>query len=76
MDGDAFLVDALVNKSIYAEALIDLGCLYYGIVSQAFADRANLQRISITPRRLDGVIDNIRSITEVAYIRLDLDGYI
>lgn len=47
MDGIPFLVSTMVNNKCFADTLVDTGCLSYGLISERFATRNNLQRINI-----------------------------
>ena len=76
MDGEPFIVSTRVNGIAFAKTLIDSGCLAYGTVSERFARKWHLDRISIPPRalaELKSVTSN--AITEVAYMDIDLDGH-
>lgn len=76
MDGPPFLVSVLVNKKTFTPALVDTGCLSYGLISRRFATQNSLQRISITPRPINGFSTDVASeITDVAKMEIDLDGY-
>jgi transposase InsO family protein/predicted aspartyl protease len=76
MDQKGLYVNAIFNKDTFAYAFVDSGCLCYMTVSSKFAKRAGLQRIPITPRKLQQVVGaQDRAITEVAYGSLDIDGH-
>jgi predicted aspartyl protease len=76
MDQNGQYVNAIFNKDTFAYAFVDGGCLCYMTVSSKFAKRAGLQRIAITPRKLQQVVGTqARAITEVAYGSLDIDGH-
>lgn len=76
MDGEPFVVSALVNDISFANALIDTGCLSYGLCDSRFAQKNNLKRIRITPREVSGFDGKVSSsVDEVAVISLDLDGH-
>ena len=65
-----------MNKECSASALVDSGCSSYGLIDSRFASRQNLQRISVTPRPIVGFNGSTNSsITEVAKVEMDLDGY-
>ncbi len=65
-----------MNGKYYTRALVDTGCLSYGTVSQAFAERSRMMRIEIHPRSLQETKSTVKgAITEVAYGDIDLDGF-
>jgi predicted aspartyl protease len=76
MNGDPFVVSALINDITFADTLIDTGCLSYGLCDSRFARKHNLPRIPIKPRDITGFDGKASStVNEVAVISLDLDGY-
>lgn len=76
MDGEPFVVSALVNDISFANTLIDTGCLAYGLCDSRFAQKHNLLRLQIEPREITGFDGKISSnVSEVAVITLDLDGH-
>ena len=69
-----FIVSALVDNCT-CRTLIDTGCTTYGMVSEQFVQKHQLERVSIPPREVDnytGETDNL--ITEVARFSLDVGG--
>lgn len=76
MDGEPFVISALVNDTSFANALVDTGCLSYGLCDSRFAQKNNLKRIPIKPREVTGFDGKVSSsVDEVAVITLDLEGY-
>ena len=76
MDGIPFIVSTLVNKESYSKTLVDTGCLSYGLVSQHFALKNNLQRITIPSRKLTSFeAVSTDEVTEVATMSIDIDGH-
>jgi Retroviral aspartyl protease len=76
MDGIPFLVSTMVNGECFAKTLLDSGCLSYGLVSERFATRNNLQRINIPFRSLIGFnAPTSDSIHQVAVLSIDIDGH-
>ena len=76
MDSSPFLVSVRVNQKVFTSALVDTGCLSYGIINAHFASRHGLQRIPITPRPIIGFSTDVESeITNVVKLEIDLDGY-
>jgi len=76
MDGEPFVVSALVNDMSFASTLIDTGCLSYGLCDPRYAQKHNLARLRIQPRELtafDGQVS--ASVNEVVAITMDLDGH-
>ena len=74
-----FLVNALVNDKLMIQALIDNGCLCSGIISSAIANRLNLPRIPIPPRKLE-IAENSPTdkpvVDSITHISLDLDDIV
>ena len=67
MDGEPFVVSALINDTIFANTLIDTGCLSYGLCDSYFAQRNNLKRLKIRPREVVGFDGKVASfVSEVA----------
>jgi len=76
MDGTPFLVSTMVNNECFAKTLLDSGCLSYGLVSERFATRNNLQRIDISPRGLTGFdAPSSDTVNQVAILSMDIDGH-
>ena len=76
MDGEPFVISALVDGHSFAETLIDTGCLSYGLCDPRFARRNRLTRLKITPRSVTGVDGKLTAVTdEVVAVELDLDGH-
>ena len=76
IDGEPFIVSTRVNGIYYAKTLVDSRCLAYSTVSQRFARKWRLERISITPRPLMELISTTKSaISKVAYIDINLNGH-
>lgn len=73
---EPFLVSTVVNGVTTSQALVDSGCLTYGIVSKSFVRKHCLPCVPISPRRLqsvDAVLDD--KTTEVAHLQLDVGGH-
>jgi predicted aspartyl protease len=76
IDGEPFIVLALINSRSFAKTLIDTGYLSYGLCDPRFARKNRLIRLKITPRQVTGVDGKLTAITdEVIAIELDLDGH-
>ena len=76
MEGDPFVVSALVNNISFANILIDTGCLSYGLCDSNYARKHNLMRLRIQPREVlafDGKVS--ASVDELAVVELDLEGH-
>ena len=61
------------------QALVDNGCLCYGIIDDELTSKLNLPRISILPRTLETaekITENKPVIEAITYVSLDLDGYL
>ncbi|KAI0992561.1 hypothetical protein K3495_g15624, partial [Podosphaera aphanis] len=73
-----FLVNALLNDSLMVQALVDNGCLCFGIIDEALTTKLDLPRIPITPRYLETAeasTDNKPIVKDITFVSLDLDGY-
>jgi hypothetical protein len=76
MDGEPFVVSALINSHSFAETLIDTGCLSNGLCDPRFARRNGLTRLKIALRQVTGVDGKLTDVTdEVVAVDLDLDSY-
>ena len=74
--GYPFVTAAFVNKSIYANTLVDTGNQTYGIIDAHFCKKNHIERIKIRPFKLrgfDGPSDD--HVTEVAKMALDIGGH-
>lgn len=61
------------------QALVDNGCLCYGIIDDALTSKLNLPRIPIPPRFLETAENSSKDkpiVEAITYISLDLDGYL
>ena len=61
------------------QALVDNGCLCFGIIDDILAEKLRLPRIPITPRILetaDNSSTNKPTVNNITYLSLDLDGYV
>lgn len=60
------------------QALVDNGCLCFGIIDEALTIKLDLPRISITPRYLETAeasTNNKPIVKDITFVSLDLDGY-
>jgi len=76
MDEKPLLVSALVNGISTSQALVDSGCLVYGIVSDRFVRRHQLSCVQIEPRHLqlvEGVLED--AVSRITCFDLDISGY-
>ena len=74
-----FLVNPLVNDKLMIQALNDNGCLCSGIISSAIANRLNLPRIPIPPRKLETAENSPTDKPvedSITHISLDLYGIV
>ena len=75
-DSLPFYVDARVNGIKFAQALVDNGCTSYATVNGSLARSLDLPRIRLSvPRRLDGVICDLGTITHATHFDLDVHGH-
>ena len=78
MNTEPFLVNALLNDTVMVQALVDNGCLCYGIMDDMLTTRLKLPRIPISPRHLETAensSENKPIVEFITYVLLDLDGY-
>ncbi|KAI0994661.1 hypothetical protein K3495_g13520, partial [Podosphaera aphanis] len=78
MNTSPFLVNALLNDIKMVQALVDNGCLCFGIIDDELTTRLQLPRIPISPRPLETVEGTSEkpTVEAITYISLDLDGYV
>ena len=79
MNTNPFLVNALLNDSIMVQALVDNGCLCFGIIDESLVSQMDLPRISIPPRALktaENATKNKPVIDSITYVTMDLDGWL
>jgi hypothetical protein len=77
MDEKPLLVSVLVNGVATSQALVDTGCLVYGMVSRRFISRHRLSCVNIEPRQLQSVEGVSASpITQVVSMELDIGGHV
>jgi len=75
MKTEPLTVDAIVNSTYVASALIDSGCLTYSLVNRSFAKRSKLQRHKISPIFIEGIEGKLMSVDEVVKFTFDLNGH-
>ena len=76
MDKKPILVSALVNGVATSQALIDSGCLVYGIVSNRFVRRHQLSCVQIRPRALQSVEGISKdAVSQIVSVNLDIGGH-
>lgn len=76
MNEEPLLVSVLVNGVSTSQALVDSGCLVYGIVSNHFVRRHQLSCVKIEPRHLqsvDGVSED--AVSQIVSFDLDVGGH-
>jgi len=76
MDEKPLLVSALINGISTSQALVDSGCLVYGIVSERFVRRHQLSCVSIEPRHLqsvEGISED--AVSRITSFDLDIGGH-
>lgn len=73
MDSKPLLISTQINQDILAPALVDSGCLSYGVVDSHFVQKHGLERIRITPREMEG-FDGVPAsqVTAVAVVNLQV----
>jgi hypothetical protein len=76
MNGEPFIILALINGYSFAKTLIDTGCLSHGLCDPRFAQKNKLMRLKIILRQVIGIDGKLMAIMDkVVAINLDLDGY-
>lgn len=75
LDTRPFCVSTLLNRTSNVSAMIDSGCLTYGLVPEVVVSRLGLQRIPITPRPIEGWDGRDETSSEaIAYLTIDVGG--
>ncbi|KAI0998037.1 hypothetical protein K3495_g10153 [Podosphaera aphanis] len=76
MKSSPFLIDCQVNSSFYIKALIGTGCLCFATFSKDIVKKNNLPRIKIPEKTLQLAEkdEKERTISEMTFIELDIDG--
>jgi hypothetical protein len=75
MEDRPFKISTVINDTTSTSALIDSGCLSYGMIDSRLADRLHLPRISCGPIGLQAVNQvTSNAITEAVCIKLDVGG--
>lgn len=75
MNTSPFIVEAVIDLTANARALVDSGCLTYGVISEDFVRRHDLETMKISPKPIRGVTGATASITKVARARMDIDSH-
>jgi hypothetical protein len=76
MDCPPFLISTIINQDCVTSALVDSGCLSYGLVDSRFARKHKFERIPIAPREMQAFDAPVSGIVrEVAVVVLDVNGY-
>ena len=76
MDGEPFIVSALIDGCSFAETLIDTGCLSHRLYDPRFIRKNKLTRLKITLRQVIGIDGKLTAVTdEVIAVNLDLDSH-
>ena len=75
MEDHPFKVSTIINDTISTSALIDSGCLTYGVIDSRFAAKHRLPRIQCGPYPLQS-IERVAegAIREAAYAKVDVGG--
>lgn len=61
------------------QALVDNGCLCYGIIDDELTNKLKLPRIPISPRMIETAENSSKNkpiVESITYISMDPDGYI
>ena len=76
MDSEPFITTVLLNQETSIPALIDTGCLAYGLINERLVQKLQLPRISIQPRAIQSV-DKVTAaqIHQVTHVTMDISGY-
>ena len=77
MDGEPFIISALIDGYSFAETMIDTGCLSNGLYNSRFTRKHSLTRLKIAPRQVTGVDRKLTDETdEVVAVELALEGHV
>ena len=72
-----FTISRFVNGIVEANIIVDLGCLSDTLYNSRFTRQNSLERILVSPLRLEGFNrSKDRIATKVAILDIDLDGYL
>lgn len=75
IDTKPFCVSTLLNRQSNASAMIDSGCLTYGLISESVVSYYQLQRIPIVPRIIEGWDGRGDSSSQaIAHLTVDIGG--
>jgi hypothetical protein len=73
---EPFAISRFVNGIAQANIIVDSGCLSYALCDSWFARRNGLERILVSPLRLEGFDGSKDKVaTKVAILDIDLNGY-
>lgn len=72
---ESILTSILVNQERFGKGLIDTGCEVYALISDCFAKRCDLPRISIPLREITGITPDGFAVSELAYADIDIGGH-
>jgi hypothetical protein len=67
-------IHAVINSASPATAMVDNGCCTYCLVNEQSVRRMNLPRIPITPMSIEGVNNQISTISAITEFTLDVGG--
>ncbi|OAX76961.1 hypothetical protein ACJ72_08745 [Emergomyces africanus] len=73
---DSIYVDAVLDDMHSTRAMIDSGCVFYGIISSHLARKLNLQCMKFPGRLIEGFDDNYQMIDRVACAALNVEEHI
>lgn len=76
VENEPLIVNIAVNTIHSLDALLDTGCLSYGVIDSSVVSRLNLERVKCSPKKLQA-IDRITvtTIDEMATFTLDVGGH-
>jgi len=76
MDCPPFLISTIINQECSVPALVDSGCLSYGLIDSRFVRKHNFERVAISPRTMEAFDAPVSGVVrEVAAVVLDVNGY-
>ena len=75
MDCPPFLISTIINQECSVPALVDSGCLSYGLIDSQFVRKHNFERVAISPRTMEAFDAPVSGVVrEVAAVVLDVNG--
>ena len=75
MTSSFIIINTLLNEVLYTHALIDSGCLCFGMVTKKTVEWNKLEWFPVPPQQVIGVMDRLGTINEMAKAHINVDEY-